>query len=313
FQKYKNVKSNLIVGERRTDDIFISILIPTFNRTLFLEEAVESAINQTFKIKDYEIIIVDNNPNPTPEIDKMISNKKIENIFYYKNEKNIGMIGNWNRCIELSKGKWITFLHDDDLFTCNYLKQINTFIQKYTSTFLVAPNAQIIQMDVQGNVKKDLALPKDVNKYYKLKVSDFYFGNPTPTQGTLFQREKAIELGGYSEKWFPGMDWVFFINYVNNFGGIKILNNLVVYRKHAGSESLDVNTQRKISSITTTIKLGLLASVNIPKFLLYNYILLEEESKTLKKTDLKKIFFKITTVVLTKFRSFYIHLRMKNQ
>ena len=39
---------------------------------------------------------------------------------YYKNEKNIGMYGNWNRCIELSNGEYLTILNDDKASPLNW-------------------------------------------------------------------------------------------------------------------------------------------------------------------------------------------------
>ena len=109
FGKYKNVKSRLIIGERQRIDPEFSILIPTYNRLELLEEAIDSAINQSISNSKFEIIIVDNNPEPNIEIENMIRAKKCKNLSYFKNETNIGMVGNWNRCIELASGKWITF------------------------------------------------------------------------------------------------------------------------------------------------------------------------------------------------------------
>jgi hypothetical protein len=46
----------------------------------------------------------------------------------YKNEFNIGLYGNWNKCLTLAKGKWITILNDDDLLENNFLTEVSCLI-----------------------------------------------------------------------------------------------------------------------------------------------------------------------------------------
>ena len=48
----------------------------------------------------------------------------------YKNEKNLGIYGNWNRCLQLARGKWYTMLHDDDLLSNNFLKEMMGVLNK---------------------------------------------------------------------------------------------------------------------------------------------------------------------------------------
>ena len=97
----------------------VSILIPTYNRELFIGEAIESAINQ--KYKNLEIIIVDNcSKDNTNEI---INNYlKLDNrIIYYKNNENIGPVLNWNKCIDLASGEYVKILWSDDLIDDNFI------------------------------------------------------------------------------------------------------------------------------------------------------------------------------------------------
>ena len=62
FDKYKNVKSKLVIGDKQNIYPEFSILIPTYGRLKYLDEAIESAINQNFIKSKFEIIVVDNDP-----------------------------------------------------------------------------------------------------------------------------------------------------------------------------------------------------------------------------------------------------------
>src|SRR5688572_129331 len=89
----------------------VSILIPTYNYAHVLGEAVESALSQTFE--DFELIIVDDQSkdNTDEVVQKYLSDPRVQ---YYKNEKNLGLVGNFNKCLEYANGEYIKYLLADD-------------------------------------------------------------------------------------------------------------------------------------------------------------------------------------------------------
>src|SRR5215213_7562073 len=90
----------------------VSVLMPTLNYARFLPEAIESVLNQT--LTDLELIIVDN--GSTDETDEVVQRYLTDKrVRYYKNYTK-GMAGNWNKCIEYSKGTYLKFLCADDKF-----------------------------------------------------------------------------------------------------------------------------------------------------------------------------------------------------
>jgi len=97
----------------------ITVAIPTYNRVKYLPQAVQSVLDQTFK--DFELLIVDN--ASTDETADIVRSFKDKRIVYHQNEQNIGMINNWNRCIDFSKGKYLIILGDDDKLYPNFLEE----------------------------------------------------------------------------------------------------------------------------------------------------------------------------------------------
>jgi glycosyltransferase involved in cell wall biosynthesis len=106
-------------------DPLVSICIPTYNRASLLEKAVASALSQT--MHDYEILVVDNNSeDDTEEKMKLLVGVRFR---YVKNHHNIGMIQNWNRCIDLAHGEYICILHSDDYIEPQLLEMEITLLE----------------------------------------------------------------------------------------------------------------------------------------------------------------------------------------
>ena len=88
----------------------VSVVIPMYNAAPFIERAVMSAVNQTYK--NLEIIVVDNcSDDGSAEIVEKIGDSRIRLI---RNETNIGFRGNVNKCMEVADGEYIKFLCADD-------------------------------------------------------------------------------------------------------------------------------------------------------------------------------------------------------
>jgi glycosyltransferase involved in cell wall biosynthesis len=109
FSRFEHIKSVRVYGAHFTQKPMVSVTIPTYRRPALLKESIASALNQK-NFADYEIVIVDNDNHGiyTEEILQHLVRLNDHRIIYYLNQKNIGGFGNWNRCIELAHGEWMT-------------------------------------------------------------------------------------------------------------------------------------------------------------------------------------------------------------
>ena len=88
----------------------VSVIIPTFNRSKLVVNAVQSVLGQTYR--DYEIIVVDDGSTDntaealTPYMDRI----------RYVYQANLGASAAQNRGLQLARGKWISILASDDLW-----------------------------------------------------------------------------------------------------------------------------------------------------------------------------------------------------
>ncbi|MBZ7972421.1 glycosyltransferase family 2 protein [Campylobacter molothri] len=106
----------------------ISIILPTYNVEPYIERALQSCINQTFK--DIEIIVVDDCGNDKSiEIAKNYA-KKDERIKIIHNKKNLGTFASRNIGVFNSNADYIMFLDPDDYLELNACETINSYLDK---------------------------------------------------------------------------------------------------------------------------------------------------------------------------------------
>ncbi|MGH4123609.1 MAG: glycosyltransferase family 2 protein [Clostridium sp.] len=117
----------------------VSILIPTYNQTQYLEKALISALNQSYA--NIEIIICDDSSND--KVEKMVNRYMVnhKNIKYYNNGGPLGQRGilNGQKCFELSNGEYINYLFHDDVFYPNKIEiMVNYFMNNNDVTLVTS-------------------------------------------------------------------------------------------------------------------------------------------------------------------------------
>jgi glycosyltransferase involved in cell wall biosynthesis len=123
----------------------ISFFIPFYSNIPYLLDAIESVRAQEHTA--WTLVIVDDH-GPEKEIPEIISRYSDPRISYVRNEQNLGMVGNWNRCLDLAKSDLVTLLHADDKLHPSYSSEILRLAAKNTNAAAFFTAAQII--DSQG-------------------------------------------------------------------------------------------------------------------------------------------------------------------
>jgi glycosyltransferase involved in cell wall biosynthesis len=91
-------------------NLLVTVCIPTYNGEKWLAECIQSALDQTYQ--SLEILIIDDgSTDGTVSLARSISDSRIRLLV---NEKNQGLVGNWNECIRQASGEYIKFLFQDD-------------------------------------------------------------------------------------------------------------------------------------------------------------------------------------------------------
>lgn len=261
FHKYSNIKSILIHGNYKEQQPTFSIVIPTYKRISTLKETLASALNQDYK-NYYDIIVCDNNPERDDDTEKFMISIKNERVIYYKNCDNIGMVGNWNRCVELCDGKYLVMIHDDDILFSQFLSKCYKIIKLRDDIDGLYPLRTIWDASKQDKISYN----ESKDYIYKLNTLDYLQGNSDPPTGVLIKKSSIISLGGFNEDTYPSMDFFFNVMFANTANLYRYNQRLSLYR-------IGENESMKVNIICSFVEKGIplirwIAKQNrIPKFL----------------------------------------------
>jgi glycosyltransferase involved in cell wall biosynthesis len=126
----------------------VSIGLPVYNAEKYLDEALKAILSQTYT--DFELIISDNaSTDRTAEICKRYaaSDSRIQ---YYRNETNLGVARNYNKTVELARGKYFRWATYDDLMAPQLLEKSIPVLDQEPEVILCYPKT--INIDDDGNV-----------------------------------------------------------------------------------------------------------------------------------------------------------------
>lgn len=250
FSCIRDVQSDLLYGSSDAVDApWISVIIPTFQRRELLEEALDSVLGQEPTDFPWECIVVDNTPldeqgrTPALGIIEKLNDRRIR---YYHNRQNIGTGYNWNRGVELARGEWISFLHDDDILYADALRNLQRIIRsqfpgKKTLGYIHA------RQDAFSSGSELAALRHNNVKYFE-PLTRFRAlicgesGTGMPSCGTTILRQAYMEVGGINYDFGLTADAVL---------GYQIMARyrVIVSDRSLGAYRWDVNETLKISSL----------------------------------------------------------------
>lgn len=182
----------------------VSIICHCYNHASFVEECLNSVINQSYK--NIELIIVDDcsNDNSIEVIENWL--KKNPEVQFIKNPKNLGITKSFNNATEFCNGEFIIDLAADDVLLSNCVYNQLKVFNENTNVCLVFGNAELIDdkgttigyhFAVDENLK---VIDKDLQ--YTNYESILKGGNCMCSVSAMYKKKTFIALGKYDEKLF---------------------------------------------------------------------------------------------------------------
>lgn len=186
----------------------VSIITVVKNDEKYLQETIESIINQSYK--NFEYIIIDGK-----SIDNTLKiiKKNDKHIDFWISENDEGIYDAFNKGQDLARGKFIVFVNSGDLLTRNAIKMFNDYYRKN-------PNIDFLF----GSVKKHWGTLYGY-KPWKIYFSwGFYTSHST---GFFIKRKIAKKIGKYNLKYTYSADYDYFYRMivVHKFKGIGTKKN----------------------------------------------------------------------------------------
>jgi glycosyltransferase involved in cell wall biosynthesis len=208
-------------------DPLISIIIPNYNHSKYLEERLDCILNQTFK--NFEIILLDDNStdNSVEILNKFQKHPKVSHCIF--NQVNSGnTFKQWEKGIRLTKGKYIWIAESDDFCSKNFLEQMVPIIE--SDLEIVLAFCQSHRVNSQGQITgnwithtNNLSDTKFTENFIldsNIFIRDFLvFKNVIPNASAVLFRKDNINLSNQiftnPEFKYCG-DWMFYFIFIAN-------------------------------------------------------------------------------------------------
>lgn len=221
---------------KKTSKPWLSVLIPTYNGERYLPFALDSIVAQSDD--NIECIVVDDGSTDlTLEILRSYEEKL--NLKIFKHERTGNWVANTNYALSMAVGKYICFLHQDDIWYKNRLLNMKKKVKQFPQTVLFLHPSDFISADNVnlGSWKCPLPVFPEIIKsdlmIKKLLVQNF-ISIPAP----IFKRELALSVGGLDEHLWYTADWDFWIKIAGCGNTCYFPKPLSGFRIHPNSQTI---------------------------------------------------------------------------
>jgi len=201
----------------------VSIIIPCVKDRGYLDEAIQSALNQDFQ-GEYEIILASDG---NPELKKVADKYGIK--FSLLKEKG-NLSKNQNKAMEIARGKYIKGLADDDLLTPRSLTYLFNYLSTHSMYAMIYANACRLENNkISPYVYKSRKEPTILN----LKKGNFINGGTT-----MYHADTLRKIGGRDESIDCAEDIELYVSFLKMGYKIGRVNKYVYkYRIHPDQKS----------------------------------------------------------------------------
>lgn len=263
----------------------VSIIIPMYNASIFLQDTIDSCLAQ--KYKDKEIILIDDCSSDNTYNIAVGYENKTSGIKVLKNDKNQGLIKTINAALDYITGEFVLVLGNDDILSDQHLTtMVNALVSFPKSSFAYCRS---ILIDESG---KEIGMSDtiDVND----DLSQIAYSNPINSCGLLMKTEKLFSVGKYPVIMdCPNYgEWLLWINMMSIGKAVFVDQVKSYYRIHANNLTKSFLDKDKVQ-----------------KNYMYNLTCMDCALKTFDfdlverlKITIRKLIYKIKMVYFIKFR-----------
>lgn len=229
---------------RRTP--FFSVCVPVYNGGAYLKQCLDSVLGQTFQ--NFEIVVVDDGSSDDSVALIGQYAQREPRLRFHRNETNLGLVANWNKCLSLAQGTWVKFLFQDDFWEPSCLERVRSQADGRSLVF----HGRNFAFD--GEVRKSLReyytselarLPPELSGVENISPELCaelvvkhpalnFFGEPS---SVAFRRELSSRIGAFDERLVQLCDYEFWTRIASSHAAYRIPEDLSTFRVHGGAAS----------------------------------------------------------------------------
>jgi len=215
----------------------LTVALPTCNGARHLREALAGIRAQEGVAFDL-IVCDDRSDDDTPAI---VQDEVGDRARVSVNPERLGLAGNWNRCVELSRTEWVAIFHQDDVMHPGHLAAHLGAFQADPTTGLVASAADVV--DAEGRALPDSVVGRGgcgvVDRVYPPNgfVSELAVENPLRCSAVTLNARAHAEVGGFDPSYRYVVDWDFWLRVARRRAVAWLARPTVAIRWHPASET----------------------------------------------------------------------------
>jgi len=204
----------------------VTIYITNYNYGAYLEQAIQSVLNQTFT--DFELIIIDDGSTDASKdiIDQYQKHNNIYTVF----QENKGLNASNNIALNLSRGKYIIRLDADDYFASQAIELMVSELERNPGHALVFPD--YYNIDIDGNIIEEI-------KRHNFENGVTLLDQPAHGACTMIRTDILKSIGGYDEEFNRQDGYDIWLRISQLYPVKNISLPLFHYRQHQNSITKD--------------------------------------------------------------------------
>ena len=217
----------------------VTVYITNYNYGPYLEQAIQSVLNQTFT--DYELIIIDD--GSTDNSKEIINNYKKNKNVYAVFQKNKGLNTSNNVALNLARGKYIVRLDADDYFAPQAVELMVAELERMPGHALVFPD--YYNIDIDGNIIEEI-------KRHDFSNNVTLFDQPAHGACTMIRTDILRSIGGYDEEFNCQDGYDIWLRLLQLYPVKNISLPLFFYRQH--QKSITKNEEQLFKTRTQIVE-----------------------------------------------------------
>jgi teichuronic acid biosynthesis glycosyltransferase TuaG len=231
----------------------VSVIIPFFNRIDWLDEAIESVLQQSYK--DFEIILI--NDGSKEDLSSILLKYKDKIIYQIKENGGPGSARNLG--IEIAKGDFIAFLDSDDIWSSDKLEKQVRFMKK--NKYVWSHTGYQVFSDKTKNIIKAVNVKSYKEDIFPLVIISCPIATPSiMIQSEILKRDKDLRFSNASRYGEDSALWL----KLSLLYPIGVLNENLCWVRNRGSNAA-LNARIQIKGRAQILDLLISQNVNMKK------------------------------------------------
>ena len=191
--EYRDGAPQIDMPPRNDEDPVVTVVMPTYNRTRWIRESIESVCEQDFE--EWELIVV--NDGGTDEVEEIVKSLGDPRVSYVMAEHG-GRASALNEGLKGARGRYICFLDDDDIYYPNHIGSlVKAMEENPESPACYSDTIQAVQVPDGDDYK---IIRKKVARTFDFELAPMVLKNYVQSNTVLLRREVFLRNGGFNLK-----------------------------------------------------------------------------------------------------------------